>query len=147
MMHEPGELSAASPDRLLEGIEAKLGQKRRRALPADDHAGVHVDDERHIAKARPSRDIGQVRHPEPVRLRSPEVAVDEIGRTFGLGIRDRRTLLRSPDDACEPEVPHEAPDMVTADVDVVADKGLPELSHSVDRAVALMDLDELGGQL
>jgi hypothetical protein len=147
MMHEPSELSAASPDRLLEGIEAKLGSKRRRALPADDHAGVHVDDERHIAKARPGRDIGQVRHPEPVRLRSPEVAVDEIGRTFGLGIGDRRALLRSPDDACESEVPHEAPDMVTADVDVLADKGLPELSHSVDRAVALVGLDELGGQL
>jgi hypothetical protein len=58
MMHEPGELSVASPDRLLEGIEAKFGPKRRRALPADDHEGVHVDDERHIAKARPGRDIG-----------------------------------------------------------------------------------------
>jgi hypothetical protein len=37
--------------------------------------------------------------------------------------------------------------MVTADVDVLADKGLPELSHSVDRAVSLVGLDELGGQL
>ena len=37
--------------------------------------------------------------------------------------------------------------MVTADVDVLADKGLPELSHSVDRTVLLVGLDELVGQL
>jgi hypothetical protein len=37
--------------------------------------------------------------------------------------------------------------MVTADVDVLADKGLPKLSHSVDRAVSLVGLDEPEGQL
>jgi hypothetical protein len=121
MMHEPGELASSSPDRLLEGIEAELGPKGLRALPADDHAGVDVDDEGHVAKARPGRDIGEVRHPEPVRLRSAEVALDEVGGTFGLGIRDRRALLLPPDDPCEPEVSHQAPDVVTADVDVLAD--------------------------
>jgi len=56
-------------------------------------------------------------------------------------------LLLPSDDACEPEVSHEAPDMVPADVDVLADKGLPELSYPVDRAVSLVGLDDLPGQL
>jgi hypothetical protein len=37
--------------------------------------------------------------------------------------------------------------MVTADVDVLADKGLPELSHPVDGSVPLVGLDDLSGQL
>jgi len=38
-------------------------------------------------------------------------------------------------------------DMVTADVDVLAHKGLQELSHPVDTAVSLLGLDELLRQL
>src|SRR5437773_3713612 len=34
--------------------------------PTDDISGEHVDDERHINKPGPCRDIGKIRDPQPV---------------------------------------------------------------------------------
>ena len=49
--------------------------------PADDAAGIGVDDEGDVGKARPGDDIGEVGDPEPVRCRNPEVAVYPVERT------------------------------------------------------------------
>src|SRR5262249_29159595 len=54
VMHEAGGRRAASVvDRLLEGIEDEVGRQRRGDAPADDAAGEHIDDERHVDEAAP----------------------------------------------------------------------------------------------
>jgi hypothetical protein len=45
--------SGAVPDRLLEGVEGEVSAQRAGCLPADDAAGEHVGDERHVGEAGP----------------------------------------------------------------------------------------------
>ena len=63
----------------LERVDRQVGAQRARGLPADDHAGEHVDDERDVHPAGVGLDVGQVGDPQPVRGRRPELALDEIG--------------------------------------------------------------------
>ena len=48
---------------LFQGIEDETGMRRAAYPPADDTPGKCIDDKRHIYKALPGRDIGEVRHP------------------------------------------------------------------------------------
>ena len=47
---------------------ARSERKRLGDLPADHHAGEHVDDEGGVDPAGVRLDVGQVGHPEPVGL-------------------------------------------------------------------------------
>ncbi len=51
---------------LLESIQDEMGLHRARNPPADDPSREGVDDERDMDEARPGRDVGEVREPEPV---------------------------------------------------------------------------------
>lgn len=56
-------------DRLLQGVEYEGGVGRPTDTSAHDVAGVDVDYEGHIDEARPGRDVGEIRDPEPVGRR------------------------------------------------------------------------------
>ena len=58
---------------LLQRVEDEAGMRRPLTPPADDTAGVGVDDEGHVDEARPGRDIGEVGEPEHVRRRRVEL--------------------------------------------------------------------------
>ena len=80
---------SAIMQRLLERIQHEAGMRRPAGAPADDPAGVGVDDEGDVDKARPGRDVGEVRHPKPVRRWSTELAVDVIERARRRLVADR----------------------------------------------------------
>ena len=69
--------------RLLQGVEDEPCMSTARHTPADDAAGVGVDDEGDVNEAGPGRDIGEVGDPERIRPRRLELAVDpELDRRF-----------------------------------------------------------------
>ena len=52
---------------LLQRVEHEAGVRRPRHAPADDAAGVGIDDERDVDEAGPRRHVGEVRDPKHVR--------------------------------------------------------------------------------
>ena len=81
---------AARMQGLLEGIEHE-GRMRGSALsPTDDPPREHVDHEGDVDEAGPSRHVGEIRDPEPVRTGRPEVPIDKVARTRRRLVRDRR---------------------------------------------------------
>ena len=63
----------------LERVDREIGAQRPGGLPADDHPGEHVDDERDVDPAGVGLDVGQIGDPQPVRGRRPELALNHIG--------------------------------------------------------------------
>ena len=62
VVDQPGQVdladAAAGPEGLLERVQDKFRGHRRAGTPAQDPAGVGVDDEGDVDPARPGRDIG-----------------------------------------------------------------------------------------
>ncbi len=95
-MHEVLDAGAAPVvDRLLERIEHEVGRQRRGDPPADDAPREDVDHERDVHEAAPGGDVGEVRHPELIRPRRGEVAIDEIGRPVGRRIADCVVIIQA----------------------------------------------------
>src|SRR5690606_15725840 len=70
----------ATTKRLFQRIQHEAGIRGSAGAPTDDPPGVSVDDEGDVDEPRPGRDMSEVRHPEPVRRRRMELAVDVIER-------------------------------------------------------------------
>ena len=80
MMDQPRALDwAAFMDRLFECIQNKSRMWGGADAPADDLAGIGVDDESDINEPSPGCDIGEIRHPQHVRRWHP--IFDEIDST------------------------------------------------------------------
>jgi hypothetical protein len=77
-------------DRLFQGIEDEPRMRRGADAPADDLAGIGVDDESDIDEALPGGDIGEIADPQHVRRGHPELAVHLVQRTRLLLVGDRR---------------------------------------------------------
>jgi hypothetical protein len=108
-------------------------------LPADDHAGEHVDDERHVHPAGVRLDVGQVRDPQPVRCRCSELALDQIGwpvePVVALGGADPHP---TPPAALQAHVAHQPFDGASGDPDTVfVVEVMPDLVSAIDREVLL----------
>jgi hypothetical protein len=63
---------------LFQGVENEPRMRRGADAPAYDPAGIGVDDESDVDETSPRRDIGEVRHPQHVRRRHPELAVHDV---------------------------------------------------------------------
>src|SRR6476646_2232288 len=85
-----GGLLAADADRHPERVEHQLGFDVVAHGPADDPPAEDVLDGREEEEALPGLDVLEVADPEPVRLRTGEVAVDEVRRRVSLRIADGR---------------------------------------------------------
>lgn len=111
VMHETVEDLAgagAVPDGHLQCIDGQVRPQRSRQLPAHDHAGVHVDDERRVDPALEGAHVGQVGHPEPVRRRRLEPAVDEVVRSVQAVVGAGGDLEGpAPTGAGQAQVPHQ----------------------------------------
>ncbi len=70
---------------LLQRIQHEAGMGRAADPPADDAPGEGVDDEGHVDEAPPGGDVGEVRHPQRVRARCPELPVDPVERAGAAG--------------------------------------------------------------
>jgi hypothetical protein len=60
----------AQPERHLERVEDEVGAHVHSELPADNHPAEAVGDEGKEDEPLPAAQVGQIRHPEPVRRRT-----------------------------------------------------------------------------
>jgi len=108
---------------------------RPRHAPADDPAGIGVDHERHVDKARPGGDIREVRDPQRIRPRGPELSVDAVQRAWSGLVAHRRAHRLAPDHALQTEAPHQPLDRTTGDRKTLPAKLPPDFPHPVDAEV------------
>ena len=128
---------SAIVESLLECIEDEAGMGGAARPPTDDPPCERVDHERDVDEARPSRDIGEVRHPEHVRCRRAELTVDVITRARRRAVADRRAHGLPPNDTCQAHHPHEPCDRAARDVKPLAPQLPPHLADAVDAVVGV----------
>ena len=70
----------ARVESLLQGIQHEAGMSGARDPPADGSTGEDIDDEGYVDEAGPGRHVGEIRHPQGVRMRRLELPVQSIER-------------------------------------------------------------------
>ena len=95
-------------DRLFQGIQHKAGMRSPAHPPAHDVTGVDVDHEGHVDEPRPCRDVSEVRHPQHVRCRCVELAVDLIEWTRRGLVADGGLYRLAPDYALQAQLAHQS---------------------------------------
>src|SRR4051795_7965065 len=108
MMDEAALHRTAVVQRLLKSIEDEVRMRRPRHPPADNAAGEDVDDEGHVDEALPGGDIGEIRHPQGVRMRRPELPVPLVRRARGSLVSDGYPGLLAANRATQAHLPHQA---------------------------------------
>jgi hypothetical protein len=129
--------------RLLQGIEDEIGMCRPRHPPADDAAGEDVDDEGHVHEALPSRHVGEIRHPQGIRMRRPELPVHLVRRARGGLVSDRGPGLLAADCATQAHPPHQALHRTAGHRDALPAELPPDLAGAVDPEVGRVHSPDL----
>jgi hypothetical protein len=120
--------------RLLERIQDEAGVRRPAGSPADDPPAAGVDDEGDVGEPRPGRDAGEIRHPEPVWRRRPELAVDVVERAWCRLVADCGAHRLAPDRACQAHLPHQPLDGAAGDRKTLSHHLAPHLAHAIPRS-------------
>ena len=131
-------------ERLLEGVEHEARMSCPRHPPADDAAREGVDHEGGVDEPLPGRDVGEIRNPEDVRPRRPELTVHPIGGARRGRVGDGGPCLPPARDAAQPHVPHQAFHRAARHRDALAAELPPDLPGSVDPEVRLVYAPDLG---
>ncbi len=124
---------------LLQCVEHEAGTGRPADPPAHDAAGLGIDDEGNVNEAGPGRDVGEVRDPQHVRLRRPELAVHVIQRARRGLVADRRAHRLAADHPLQAHAPHPSLHGAAGDVKAFAPQLPPDLAHAIDPEVPLED--------
>ena len=147
MMHETAALERTSlMQGLLQGVEHEAGMGGSGNAPADDATGEDVDYEGHVYEAGPGRHVGEVRHPQGVRMWRLELPIDAVERAGRRGIGYRGANLSAPHDAPQPHDAHQPRHRAAGDVDALAAELPPHLAHAVDTEVRLEHAADLNHQ-
>jgi hypothetical protein len=149
VVHEPVEPAAATiVDGHLERVDGQIGAQRLRCLPADDHAREHIDDERHVHPPGVGLHVGQVRDPQPVRGRRPELPLDEVGGAVQTLVAHRGAHPDPPaPTALHAEIAHEPLHRAARHRDAVFVELVPDLVGAVHGQVLLPHPQHLRPQL
>ena len=83
-------LGAALPDRHVHRLQDECGAQMIRHRPANHTATEHVDNDGQIQETRPCGHVGDVGHPEFVRMLRPEISINQIRSRTGIAIPNRR---------------------------------------------------------
>ncbi len=105
--------------------------------PAHDAPGVHVDHEGHVQPALPSRNVGEVRDPQLVRLIGLEHTVDPIRRAGRLGIGQIGAKDFASNDTTQAQSAHQSLDGTVRHRDAFAVHLHPYLVGAIDLHVGL----------
>jgi hypothetical protein len=146
MMNEAAAERATVVERLLQGIEDEARVGRPGDPPSDDPPREGVDDEGDVDEALPGRDVGEVRQPEGVRPRRPELPVHPVGRTRGRAVGHRRPDLPAAHDPAQPHVAHQALHRAAGNRRALAAELPPDLPHAIDPEVGLVHATDLGAK-
>jgi hypothetical protein len=128
---------------LLQSIEDKTSMRRSRHPPANDPAGEDIDDEGDVHKALPGRHVGEIRHPQHVRLRRPELPVHLVRRARRSLVSDGGPGLLAADGATQAHPPHQAFHRATGYHGAFPAKLPPDLAGAVDPEVGHVHLPDL----
>ena len=135
------------PQRHAQRVEHQVSPHVRRDLPADDHAGEHVDQEREVHTSLPGAQVGQIANPQPVGPIGGEVPVDEVWALVSLGIGGRGPpRLPAPLGALDARLAHQTGDTVAADLLALAAQLVPHPRIAVALEVLRVHLLDPGDQ-
>ena len=90
--------------------------------------------------------VGQIRDPETIWRGRAEVALDQVTRTLGVFVRDRRLPVTTPANAHEPLAAHQALDGASRHVDTLQVELPPDLVGAVALSALGVDAADLEGQ-
>ena len=114
-------------------------------LPADDHPGEHVDQEREVHPPLPRAQVREVADPQAVQSVGREVALYEIGTLLGVWISDGGPpWLAAPLRAPDALLAHQPCDSVTADLLALALQLVPHARIAVALEVLLVHFSDPG---
>jgi len=133
-------------DGLFQGVEHEACVSSLARPPANDPAGVGIDDESHIHKAPPGGDVGEIADPEHVGCGNTELAVHLVQGTWGFLVRDRRPVWLTADDALNAHVLHQPGHRATRDIETFPDELPPDLSDAIDPPVLFENTADLRAQ-
>ena len=123
---------APGPDGHLERVDRKLGPEITGNLPADNHPGKQVKNERGVNKADGSFYVSNAGYPAAVRRRRGEVAFQQVRWPLASGARHSgpRPLLPGPQ-ALQAHLAHQPLDRAPRDLDPVTIQLAPHLLGTV----------------
>src|SRR6056297_203541 len=93
---------------LFQSIQNERRVRRAADPPTNNAARKDIDDKRHIDKAAPCRDIGEIRYPQSVRGVCLEVPVHLVTRAWRGWVRDSRAGFLATSDPAKLQLPHQA---------------------------------------
>src|SRR6187551_3553518 len=117
--------------------------RRARGPPADDPAGIGVDDKGDVDEAGPGCDISEVGEPKDVRPWRLELAVDVIQWAWRSLVADRGSDGFAADDPLQAHVPHQPRHRATGNIEAFALELPPDLAHAIDPEVLIEDAPDL----
>src|SRR5664280_2279276 len=127
---------------LVDRIQHQISSHRCRYLPAQDPAGVGVDDERDIHPAGERGDVREISDPQLVGRQWVEVAFDQILRPGRGWVRDRGALHRAPASALQAKSCHQPLDRAPGHVDTLTTQLQPHLASTVTLVVLVVLLED-----
>ena len=128
---------------LFHGIENKAGMGCPAHPPADDAAGMGVDDKGDVDEASPSGHVGKVRDPQPIRCRSVELAIDLVERARRGLVADCRADRLAADHPLQAHLPHKQLNSAASDIEAFPLQLPPHLAHAIDTEVLFEDASDL----
>ena len=147
VMHQPLQLGLAAPDGHLQGVQGQVGAQRPRGLPADQEATEGVDDQGHVHKARPGRDIGQIRHPQLVGSLGGEVPLYQVSGPGGGCIGGGGSAALAPAHTLQAKLTHQPLHGAAGHGDPFAVQLPPDLAGAVHPELLGVDPGDLDLQL
>jgi hypothetical protein len=124
---------------LLQCVEHEAGMGCPTDPPAHDPSCVGIDYKGDVDEAGPGRDVGEVRDPQHVRPRRPELAVHVIQRARCGLVADRRAYRLAPDHPLQAHALHQTLHGAARNIKAFALELPPDLANTVDSEVLLED--------
>ncbi len=133
-------------ERHVQCIEHELGPQAVAHRPADDAPAEGIENDGQIQKSGPGRDIGDVRHPEPIRFVGMEVPIDQIAGWPHPLVPEGRTRSFSAADTGDTGRFHQAFDTLAADMDALIDESSMDTWRTIGLSGGRMDRLDAGSQ-
>nr|CAA38902.1 unnamed protein product [Agrobacterium tumefaciens] len=144
MMHKAAAMNGTPIMKcLLERIKDEARMCCPARPPADGATSKDVDDKGHVDEALPSRDIGEIRNPQPVWRRGFKLAVHPVKRTWSRLVRERRADRLSPNNTLQAHRPHKPSNGAAGGVEAFTLQLPPDLTNAIDPKILLEDATDL----